>query len=173
MILAVIIGLVVAVSVLGTIVIMNESKTPQEKMAEAIVESFENTQTESSQTLQAINDPLKACINDRDTPYKFKATLELIIDGNEVVIPANINSGRDGECQRTLYTISNDGTIHAEWVQEYPFEIGHFLWMWDFPLKDMERSESRLFVDGVESDYFINHPLQDGSHYKFEMKTKP
>ena len=37
------------------------------------------------------NDPLKICINDRDTPYKIKASLELIIDGQKADIPANIN----------------------------------------------------------------------------------
>ena len=39
------------------------------------------------------------------------------------------------ECHRTMYTLTNDGTIYAEWEEEYPFEIGHFLWMWDFPSK--------------------------------------
>ena len=38
--------------------------------------------------------------------------------------------------------LTNDGTIYAEWEEEYPFEIGHFLWMWDFPLRDMDQSKS-------------------------------
>ena len=63
--------------------------------------------------------------------YKIKATLELIIDGQKADIPANIGFN-DGECHRTMYTLTNDGTIYAEWEEEYPFEIGHFLWMWDF-----------------------------------------
>ena len=71
------------------------------------------------------NNPLKVCINDRDTPYKIKATLELIVDGQKADIPANIGLN-DGECQRTMYTLTNDGTIYAEWEEEYPFEIGHF-----------------------------------------------
>ena len=41
-----------------------------------------------------------------------------------------------------MYTLTNDGTIYAEWEEEYPFEIGHFLWMWDFPLRDMDQSKS-------------------------------
>ena len=45
------------------------------------------------------NDPLKVCIDDRQTPYKMKVTLELIIDGLETPIPANVNAGlNDGEC---------------------------------------------------------------------------
>ena len=48
----------------------------------------------ASSTIQQMlssDDPLKVCINDRDTPYKIKATLELIIDGQKADIPANIS----------------------------------------------------------------------------------
>ena len=117
------------------------------------------------------NDPLKACINERETPYKIKASLELIIDGQKAEIPANIGLN-DGECQRTMYTLTNDGTIYAEWEEEHPFEIGHFLWMWDFPLRDMDQSKSVIYVNDKESPHFINHPLQEGLHYKGVFTTK-
>jgi len=124
-------------------------------------------------------DPLKVCINNRDTPYKITATLELRVDGNKADIPANIgfdNVEEDGlfdsVCQRTLYTITADGVIHVEWEEEYPFEIGHFLWIWDFPLKDMDLSKSRIVVNGVESKLFINEPLVQGYHYKAEFTSK-
>ena len=117
------------------------------------------------------NDPLKVCINDRDTPFKIKATLELIIDGQKADIPANIGLN-DGECHRTMYTLTNDGTIYAEWEEEYPFEIGHFLWMWDFPLRDMDQNKSTVYVNGKESPHFINHPLQEGYHYKAVFTSK-
>ena len=121
-------------------------------------------------TLGDENNPLKVCIDDRETPYKIKATLELIIDGQNADIPANI--GRDGDCHRTMYTLTNDGTIYAEWEEEYPFELGHFLWMWEFPLRDMDQDKSIIYVNGNESPHFINHPLQDGYHYKAEFTSK-
>ena len=117
-----------------------------------------------------VDNPLKACINDRETPYRITATLELIVDGIEAEIPANI--GNTDECQRTMYTLSDDGTIHAEWVEEYPFEIGHFLWMWDFPLRDMVQDKSGIFVDGQPSPHFTNHPFIDGAHYKAVFTSK-
>lgn len=55
---------------------------------------------------------------------------------------------------------------------EYPFEIGHFLWMWDFPLRDMDQSKSTIYVNDEESTHFINHPLQDGHHYKAVFTSK-
>ena len=125
------------------------------------------------------SDPLKVCINDRDTPYKITATLELHVHGNKADVPANIgfdNVEEDGlfdsVCQRTLYTITDDGVIYAEWEEVYPFEIGHFLWIWDFPLKDMDLSKSRIVVNGVESTLFINEPLVQGYHYKAEFTSK-
>ena len=125
------------------------------------------------------SDPLKVCINDRDTPFKITATLELYVDRNKADIPANIgfdNVEEDGlfdsVCQRTLYTITHDGTIYAEWEEEWPFEIGHFLWIWDFPLKDMDLSKSQIIVNGKESDLFINEPLVNGYHYKAVFTSK-
>ena len=129
--------------------------------------------------IQGQSDPLKVCINDRNTPYKITATLELRVDGNRADVPANIGFDNveegglfDSVCQRTLYTITDDGVIYAEWEEEYPFEIGHFLWIWDFPLKDMDLSKSRIIVNGVESKLFINEPLVQGYHYKAEFTSK-
>ena len=125
------------------------------------------------------SDPLKVCINDRDTPFKITATFELYVDGNKADIPANIgfdnveeDSLFDSVCQRTLYTITHDGTIYAEWEEEWPFEIGHFLWIWDFPLKDMDLSKSQIIVNGKESELFISEPLVNGYQYKAVFTSK-
>ena len=70
----------------------------------------------SSSVLQGFvgqSDPLKVCINNRDTPYKISATLELYVDGNKAAIPANIGFGEKesddllkSDCQRSLYTLT-------------------------------------------------------------------
>src|SRR3989338_1736249 len=122
------------------------------------------------QSQLSISDPLKNCINTRDTPFKMSATLELYVDGRKADIPANI--GFKEGCQKSLYTITNDGTIYAEWETEYPFQIGHFLWVWDFPLRDMDQTKSRVLVNGVESSDFIRAPFVDGYHYKAEFTSK-
>ena len=58
------------------------------------------------------NDPLKVCINDKDTRYVISVNLELYVDKNKADIPANI--GFEDGCQRTLYTLADDGTIYAK-----------------------------------------------------------
>ena len=125
------------------------------------------------------SDPLKVCIEDRNTPYKLSVTLELYVDGKKANIPANIGFGDSlgdellaSDCQRSMYTLTNNGTIYAEWEEEYPFEIGHFLWIWDFPIKDMDESKSRVVIDGKESDRFIHALLKDGSVYRAEFYSK-
>ena len=116
------------------------------------------------------NDPLKVCINERDTQYAISVKLELYIDKQRAEIPANI--GFDDGCQRSLYTLNDDGVIYAEWIEEYPFEIGHFLWSWDFPMRDMEQSKSKIIVNGKESPHFINELLVDGYTYRAEFTSK-
>ena len=96
--------------------------------------------------------------------------MELYVDDNKADIPARI--GFEDGCQKSLYTITDDGTIYAEWTEEYPFEIGHFLWSWDFPIKDMMLDKSRILVNGKESSNFINELLVDGYHYKAEFTSK-
>ncbi len=124
-------------------------------------------------------DPIKVCIEDRNTPYKLSVTLELYVDGKKADIPANIGFGDSlgdellaSDCQRTMYTLTNDGTIYAEWEEEYPFEIGHFLWIWKFPIKDMDDSKTRIVIDGKESDEGIHVHLKDGSVYRAEFYSK-
>ena len=121
-------------------------------------------------------DPIKVCIEDRNTPYKLSVTLELYVDGKKANIPANIGFGDSlgdellaSDCQRTMYTLTNDGTIYAEWEEEYPFEIGHFLWIWDFPIKDMDDSKTRVMIDGKETDEGIHVLLKHGSVYRAEF----
>jgi hypothetical protein len=122
------------------------------------------------QILLNTDNPLKVCINGRDTNYKVSATLEVYIDKQKQEIPAKV--GFKENCQRSLYTLTNDGTIHAEWTERYPFEIGHFLWVWEFPLRDMQEGQSKVFVNGKESSDFIHAPLVDGNSYRVEFTSK-
>jgi hypothetical protein len=122
------------------------------------------------QVLLNQDNPLKVCINDKETNYIVTATLEVYIDKQKYPIPAQV--GFKEGCQRSLYTLSNDGTIYAAWTEKYPFEIGHFLWIWEFPLRDMQESKSKIFVDGRESADFIRTPLVEGAHYRAEFTSK-
>ncbi len=118
----------------------------------------------------SLDDPLKNCINERLMKYKITAKLEVFVDNQKIEIPTNV--GFTESCQKSLYTISDDGIIHAEWENEYAFEIGHFLWMWDFPLRDMDQSKSKIFVNNKESTDFIRTLMLDGYNYKAKFVSK-
>ena len=120
-------------------------------------------------------DPLYQCINNIDAKYKITATLELYVDNQKINIPANI--GNSDQCKHALYTLTNDGMIHAEWKEEHPFEIGQFLWVWTsqkdgFPKRDMDDSKSKIYVNDIVSNQYLHTPLVDGSHYKAMFYTK-
>lgn len=116
------------------------------------------------------DNPLKVCINDKEINYRISAILEVYVDKQKWDIPSKAGF-KDG-CQRSLYSESSDGTIHAAWTEEYPFEIGHFLWIADFPLRDMQEAKSKIIVNGKESADFIRAPLVDGYHYRAEFISK-
>jgi len=125
------------------------------------------------------SDPLKVCIENRNTPYKMSVTFELYVDGNKAAIPANIGFGDSlgddllsSDCQRTMYTLTDDGTVYVEWEEEYPFEIGHFLWIWEFPIKDMDDSKTHVMINGKETDEGIHALLKHGSVYRAEFYSK-
>ena len=127
---------------------------------------------------QVLNEdnPLRSCIDDRNTTYKISVSMELYVDGLKAEIPANI--GITEGCTHSLYTLTSDGTIYAEWEEPYDFEVGHFLWTWTtyhdqgFPMRDMDQDKSKIFVDGSESALFIREKLVDGSNYRAEFYTK-
>ena len=118
-------------------------------------------------------DPLyHKCLNGLDIQYHVSASLEVLVDGKKWVKP-DIASSTDipKDCERSMIFL-DDGTIRGAWVKKYPFEVGQFLWISNFPLRDMDEVKSKIFVNGVESSDFIHTVVQDGIHYRAEFSTK-
>jgi hypothetical protein len=111
-----------------------------------------------------------ACIDDMDTDWKISFTFEMIMDGQPAEVQPNI--GITEECQRAIYTLSNDGTVYAEWIENPNFELGHFLYISKFPIRDMEESKTEVYVNDRLAENGLKTPLQDKSHYKTVFTTK-
>ncbi|ABX13401.1 hypothetical protein [Nitrosopumilus maritimus] len=116
------------------------------------------------------NQPHNACIDDLDTPWKISFTFEMVKDGLKAEVQPNI--GITEECQRAIYTLSNDGTVYAEWTENPNFEIGHFLYISGFQIRDMEESKTEIFVNDKPSEHGLKTPIQDGYHYKAVFISK-
>jgi len=111
-----------------------------------------------------------ACIEDMDTDWKISFTFEMIMDGQKAEVQPNI--GIMEECQRAIYTLSNDGTVYAEWTENPNFELGHFLFISNFPIRDMEESKTEIYVNDRLAEKGLKTPLQDKYHYKAVFTTK-
>lgn len=114
--------------------------------------------------------PHNACINNIEKNWKMSFTVELYVDNQKADIPAKV--GFTEGCQRAIYTLTDDGTVYAEWKEDPQFEIGHFLYIFKFPLRDMDEAKSKIYVNGRESENFIKTPLQNGYHYKAVFTSK-
>jgi hypothetical protein len=128
------------------------------------------TNTLVLQKIVKADDPLYQCINGRDINYQISATFEIYVDGVKQDIPANI--GITNNCQRSMYTLADDGVVHAAWTKPYAFTVGHFLWISGFDYRDTDDKASKIYVNGIESPDFINTVLQDGAHYRAEFVSK-
>lgn len=117
-------------------------------------------------------DPLyHKCLNGLDVNYHVSASLEVQVDGKKWVRPDVTTTDIPKDCERSM-VFADDGTIRGAWTKKYPFEVGQFLWMSGFPLRDMEEAKSKIYANGVESSDFIHTLVQDGVHYKAEFTTK-
>lgn len=117
-------------------------------------------------------DPLyHKCLNGLDVNYHVSASLEVLVDGKKWVRPDVTTTDIPKDCERSM-VFADDGTIRGAWTKKYPFEVGQFLWMSGFPLRDMEEAKSKIYANGVESSDFIHTLVQDGVHYKAEFTTK-
>jgi hypothetical protein len=114
--------------------------------------------------------PHNACIDDIDTNWKISFRFEMITDGLEAEVQPNI--GITEGCQRAIYTLSNDGTVYAEWTENPNFEVGHFLYISGFKIRDMEESKTEIYVNGRLSENGLKTPIQDGYHYKAVFTSK-
>jgi hypothetical protein len=117
-------------------------------------------------------DPLyHKCLNGLDVKYHVSASLEVLVDGKKWIRPDVTATDIPKDCERSM-VFADDGTIRGAWTKKYPFEVGQFLWMSGFPLRDMDDTRSKIYANGVESSDFIHTPVQDGNHYRAEFTTK-
>ena len=117
-------------------------------------------------------DPLyHKCLNGLNIQYHVSASLEVLVDGKKWIKPISTDTSIPADCERSMVFL-DDGTIRGAWTKNYPFEVGQFLWMSGFPLRDMDETKSKIYENGVEQTEFIHTLIKDGSHYRAEFATK-
>ncbi|HUQ30281.1 MAG TPA: hypothetical protein VM103_02050 [Candidatus Paceibacterota bacterium] len=102
--------------------------------------------------------------------FHIHPTLEIVINGANVVVPANI--GITPTCMTALHTHTADGIIHVEAPEKRDFTIGDFFAVWDklftkeqiFEYKADASHRVTIQVNGTVVDTYEQTVLKDGDH---------
>jgi hypothetical protein len=68
-----------------------------------------------------------------DTVFHIHAQLSIYTNGKKQTIPQNVGIEPDSEFITSLHTHDQEGVIHMEAVQPYPFKLGQFFAVWNVP----------------------------------------
>ncbi len=110
--------------------------------------------------------------------YHIHPHLTIVIDGNNIPVPAEI--GLTGACEKALHTHDASGTLHIEPNFYQQFTLGEFFKEWGQPLsatqlldKTADAShEITMTVDGRPSTEFGNLILKDKQEIVLEYRAK-
>jgi hypothetical protein len=120
------------------------------------------------QTMRTNREIALECGPEMATGFHIHPILEIVINGEKIVVPANI--GVRATCMTALHTHTPDGIIHVEAPEKRDFTLGDFFAVWDQPFNRQEifiykansTNQIRVTVDGKEVNTFENTILRDG-----------
>ena len=78
------------------------------------------------------------CSSMEQVTYHVHAHLAILVDGQPVVVPANI--GIRATCITWLHTHATDGIIHIEAPSPHTYPLGAFLQVWGQPLPTLDQA---------------------------------
>lgn len=89
------------------------------------------------------------CESGERLDYHVHPTVQIVIDGEPQVIPANVGV-KPGECIYWLHTHDETGKIHVEAPEEGDYTLGQFFAIWGQPL-----SSTQLLDRTTDADHLI------------------
>ena len=106
--------------------------------------------------------------------YHIHPTLRILVDGNEIPVPANIGIEPDGR-SRYIHTHDATGVIHVESPIQVDFTFGDFMKIWgkrlDQQCFDTYCGTVTVSVNGNIISDPLSHILRDGDKILVEVKT--
>lgn len=104
------------------------------------------------------------CTTDMATRFHIHPMLSIVINGEQVVVPANI--GITNGCMHPLHTHDTTGKLHVESLVQRDFTLGDFFTVWEKPFDSTHildfTGEVSVTVNGVKVDTYENTILHDG-----------
>lgn len=107
------------------------------------------------------------CTTDMATRFHIHPHLQILINGQEEVIPAN--TGINGLCMNSIHTHDATGLLHVEAPVQKDFTLGDFFAVWDKTFSKEQILDYKadathaitLSVNGKEDDSYENYIFKD------------
>ncbi|MBI3573802.1 hypothetical protein HY090_02020 [Candidatus Kaiserbacteria bacterium] len=133
----------------------------------------------SSQSTLSTRDTALACTSDMATQFHIHPHLQIVVNGEEHVIPGDI--GITAACMHPLHTHDASGIIHVESPQKRDFTLGDFFAVWGQPFSKDQVLDSkvdathsiRVTVNGQEVSTYENTIFRDGDQIVVSYASKP
>jgi len=119
-----------------------------------------------------------SCTLDSLTKFHIHPHLQIVVNGKNEIIPANV--GITVDCMRPIHTHDTSGEIHVESPEEIDFTLGDFFAVWQEPFSSGQILDYRvnsgheilMTVDGRPSGEFENLVLRDQQQIVIEYRIK-
>ncbi len=120
-----------------------------------------------------------SCTTDLATRFHIHPSLQIMINGQEKILPTNI--GVKPGCMNPLHTHDSSGRIHIESPVERDFTLGDFFAVWSQTFDRNQILESRvdashrlrMIVNGQDSDQYDNLVFSDDQQIVISYEEIP
>lgn len=132
----------------------------------------------SAQNEEVNFDLMRECINHVNLSLHIHPHLEIIVNGEKQVIPANV--GVLPGCMRPVHTHDQTGTVHIEWKKPRDFALGDFFRVWgetfnQSQILDFQADENHeviMTVNSQRSEGYENLIMRDGDRIAIIYQKK-
>jgi len=126
-------------------------------------------QTEQSFESLTSRQVVMQCTTDMATQFHIHAHLVMMIDKQNVPVPAEIGIDDATQCMHSIHTHDDTGVIHIEAPVQKDFTLADFFYIWGKSFNKDQIMDSKvdathglkMYVDGKEVQSFENLVLQD------------
>jgi hypothetical protein len=100
-----------------------------------------------------------------DTVFHIHANLAVYADGKKQTVPQNVGIDSDKQFLASLHTHDDQGVIHMEAVQPYPFKLGQFFTIWGVPFTTTQLGSYHVGQGLVLQTWVNGKQVKDGPTY--------
>ncbi len=128
----------------------------------AVVFAVATSSSRNAASARTTRDVALACTTDMATQFHIHPHLDIIINGQPQLIPANI--GITPACLSALHTHDTSGTIHVESPEQRDFTLGDFFAVWHQPF-----NQNQILEYKTDQTHVIQETVNGRTVQSFEQ----